>query len=191
MPDSTPDFEILDGGEVAQEILQAIGYAKILQAATIVSFNLQDYSFSGHGLLSRLILRQRANGAAIKFVTTPPPGKPTQNAFQDKYRLLRALVNAGVEVFLNQRLHAKAYLFLDSAGVTTAIIGSPNLTFGAFGPTASPHDRWIEMAVHTSGTTLFSKAHDFIDNKIVLHRETEDFQIWFNRNAAAIAKVGL
>ncbi len=51
----------LDGGEVAIEVLQAINYRTELKSATIVSYNMQDYTFWDQGNLSHLLLSQLAH----------------------------------------------------------------------------------------------------------------------------------
>jgi hypothetical protein len=181
----------LDGGEVALEVLQAMSYRKVLKKATIVSFNMQDYDFWGHGRLSHLLLRQLSYGAAIRVMTTPPPGRPTGVAFKAKYKLLSDLVKNGVMVFLNEKLHAKAYLFLDSDDTSTAIVGSPNLTGPGFGMTLAPQDNLVEMAVLVGDTEVYAKANDFVDVKILTDTRTEEFKTWFSRNSVEIGKAGL
>ena len=58
---------ILDGGGVALEVLQAIGYRTVLTKATIVSYNMQDYDFWGQGNLSRLLLLELSLGASVRL----------------------------------------------------------------------------------------------------------------------------
>lgn len=182
---------VLDGGEVALEVLQAIGYRTTLKTATIISYNMQDYDFWGHGALSHLLLRQLSLGASIQLMTTPPPGKATGQAFKNKYQLLSQLQKNGVAVFLNEKLHAKAYLFLDSNETKTAIVGSANLTGPGFGMTLAPHDNLVEMALFTGDSTIFQGALEFVDRKIVNDARTEDFATWFSRNSIEIGKAGL
>ncbi len=182
---------VLDGGEAALEVLQAIGYRTILRTATIVSYNLQDYDFWGHGVLSHLLLRQLALGAAVRLMTTPPPGKPTNARFKTKYKLLVELDKNGVKVFLNEKLHAKAYLFLDSNDAATAIIGSPNLTGPGFGMHLTPDDNLVEIAIHSDHVPIFRDALKFVDNKILNDKRTEDFSTWYSRNLVEIGKAGL
>jgi hypothetical protein len=189
-PPSQP-IEVLDGGEVALEVLQAIGYRTTLKTATIVSFNMQDYDFWGHGFLSHLLLRQLSLGASIQLMTTPPPGKATSQAFKNKYQLLSQLQKKGIAIYLNEKLHAKAYLFLDSNETTTAIVGSANLTGPGFGMTLTPHDNLVEMALLTGDSALFQEALQFVAGKILNDKRTEDFGAWFSRNSVEIGKAGI
>jgi hypothetical protein len=190
-PASPASLTILDGGEVALEVLQAMSYRKVLKTATIISFNMQDYDFWGHGNLSHLLLKQLSLGAAVRLMTTPPPGKPTGKQFKLKYKLLSELQKNGVEVFLNEKLHAKAYLFLGTDGASTAIIGSANLTGPGFGMHLASHDNLVEMAVICADPTVYTTANTFVDNKIVADRRTEDFSTWFSKNSVEIGKAGL
>jgi hypothetical protein len=182
---------ILDGGGVALEVLQAIGYRTVLTKATIVSYNMQDYDFWGQGNLSRLLLRQLSLGASVRLLTTPPPGKPTGAAFRAKYLLLSELQRNGVEIFLNEKLHAKAYLFWNSAGQATSIIGSANLTGPGFGMTLAPHDSLVEMAIVSEEESFFLNANGFVDSTVILDKRTEDYATWFSRNSMEIGKAGL
>jgi hypothetical protein len=191
-PGARPEpISVLDGGEVALEVLQAIGYRTTLKTATIVSYNMQDYDFWGHGALSHLLLRQLSLGASIQLMTTPPPGKVTSQGFKTKYQLLSHLQKKGVAIFLNEKLHAKAYLFLDSNETTTAIVGSANLTGPGFGMTLAPHDNLVEMALLTGDSTLFQGALQFVDQKILNDKRTEEFATWFSRNSIEIGKAGI
>ena len=188
---TTPSISVLDGGDVALEVLQSIGYRTVLKTATIVSYNMQDYDFWGQGVLSHLLLRQLSFGASVRLMTTPPPGKATGAAFKTKYKLLSELQKNGVEVLLNEKLHAKAYLFLDSNGARTAIIGSANLTGPGFGMHLAPHNNLVEMAVVCDHQAVFQEAIDFVDAKIVGDTRTEEFSTWFAKNSIEIGKAGL
>jgi hypothetical protein len=188
---ATPVVSFLDGGGVALEVLQAISYRNVLKTATIVSFNMQDYDFWGQGALSHLLLRQLAFGASIRLMTTPPPGKPTNAGFKAKYKLLFELQKNGVQIFLNEKLHAKAYLFLDVNDTATAIVGSANLTGPGFGMHLAPHDNLVEMAMLCGNRQMFKDATDFVEAKIVNDRRTEEFPTWFSKNSIEIGKAGL
>jgi hypothetical protein len=152
---------------------------------------MQDYDFWGHGTLSYLLLRQLSFGASIRVMTTPPPGRPTTAGFKDKYTLLSALERKGIQVFLNDKLHAKAYLFLDANDGVTAIIGSANLTGPGFGRRLTPNDNLVEMAMALGRVDHFKDATAFIDDKIANDKRTEDFATWFSRNSLEIGKAGL
>lgn len=187
----TTCISMLDGGDVALEVLQAIGYRTVLKTATIVSYNMQDYDFWGQGFLSHLLLRQLAFGASVRLMTTPPPGRPTGTAFKAKYKLLSELQKNGVGVFLNEKLHAKAYLFVDSNDARTAIVGSANLTGPGFGMHLAPQDSLVEMAMICDDNAVFQEAIDFVDSKILNDTRTEDFATWFAKNGVEIGKAGL
>jgi len=186
-----PPVSMLHGGEVALEILQAIGYRTVLKEATIVSYNMQDYEFWGQGTLSHLLLRQLAFGASIRLMTTPPPGRPTRTAFKDKYSLLRQLVNNGIAVYVNEKLHAKAYLFVYDQQSTSTIVGSPNLTGPGFGVRTALADSLVEMAAFSEDKAIYDIATEFVDKNILNDSRTEEFATWFARNSAEIAKAGL
>ncbi len=51
------------GDDVAMEVLQWIGAFRALSEAFVISYNMQDYDFWGHGRLSDLLRRQIGNGA--------------------------------------------------------------------------------------------------------------------------------
>lgn len=187
---STP-ISFLDGSDVALEVLQAIGYRKTLKTATIVSYNMQDYDFWGHGKLSHLLMRQLTLGASVRVMTTPPPGKVTGAAFRSKYALLSTLSRNGVQVFLNEKLHAKAYLFQDSTDATTTIVGSANLTGPGFGMTLTPKDNLVELAMISEESRLLQDVLQFVHAKIVGDTRTEDFATWFSRNSVEIGKAGI
>lgn len=184
-------LSFLDGGEIALEVLQAIGYRTTLKSATIVSFNMQDYDFWGHGHLSHLLMRQLTLGASIQLITTPPPGTPKNARFRAKYALLSTLNKNGVQVFLNEKLHAKAYLFLDSTDTTTTIVGSANLTGPGFGMTLAPKDNLVELAMVTGDSSTLQHALQFVQSKILADARTEGFATWFSRNSIEIGKAGL
>jgi hypothetical protein len=188
---SPASVSILHGGEVALEVLQAIGYRTVLKEATIVSYNMQDYEFWGQGTLSHLLLRQLSFGASIRLMTTPPPDTPNRNAFKDKYALLKQLVNNGVTVYVNEKLHAKAYLFLYDKHSASSIVGSPNLTGPGFGLRGTPADSLVEMAAFSEDRSIFELANTFVDNVIVSDARTEEFSTWFARNSMEIGKAGL
>jgi hypothetical protein len=188
---SAGPIQFLDGSEIALEVLQAIGYRKVLKSATIISYNMQDYDFWGHGYLSHLLLRQLTLGASIQLFTTPPPGKPTNATFRSKYNLLATLDKSGVQILLNEKLHAKAYLFLDSTDQTTTIVGSANLTGPGFGMKLTPHDSLVELAMMSSHPPFLQDALTFVQTKIIGDTRTEDFATWFSRNSVEIGKAGL
>ena len=124
-------------------------------------------------------------------MTTPPPGRPARTGFKDKYLLLSNLQKNGVSVFLNEKLHAKAYLFRSTTDATTSIVGSANLTGPGFGLVHAPDESLVEMAVVSDDSALFGAASEFIEDKVLNDRRTEDYATWFARNSMEIGKAGL
>ena len=188
---STPFAIPVMGDDVAMEVLQWIGSFRALSEAFVISYNMQDYDFWGHGRLSDLLRRQIGNGAKITLLTTPPPGKGTNQAFKDKLSLLENLNQNGVEIHLNEQLHAKAYIFLDDRELLMTIVGSPNLTSRGFGVRGTS-DNWLELALLTSDPDVYQATVDLVTKKLLGHSETVDFATWVisNQNKIALAKGG-
>ncbi len=180
------------GNEVAAEVLQCIGAFRVLKEALIVSYNMQDYDFWDQGRLSWLLRRQIANGAKVTLLTTPPPGKSTKQAFKDKLTLLEDLSTSGIDIYLNERLHAKAYLFFDQEEMKTTIVGSANLTKGGFGIRSAPLDCLLELALITYDPEVHKKTANVIYNKIIGDIQSMDFYTWriLNRERIGLAKGG-
>jgi phosphatidylserine/phosphatidylglycerophosphate/cardiolipin synthase-like enzyme len=178
------------GHEVALEVLQCIGAFRLLKEAFIISYNMQDYDFWGHGRLSTLLRRQLANGARIVLMTTPPPGKGDNRPFKDKFTLLEELNRNGVNIYLHDRLHAKAYLFLDDREVKTTIVGSANLTQKGFGLREAPEGSYLELALITGDPEVHRQTIDVIQKKLIGNLKTLDFATWIamNREKIALAK---
>lgn len=180
------------GHEVAMEVLRCIGAFRLLKEALIISYNMQDYDFWGHGRLSSLLRRQLANGAEVTLMTTPPPGKGEKQAFKDKLSLLEELDRNGVIVYLNEMLHAKAYLFVDDREVKTTIVGSANLTEKGFGLRKAPADSWLELALIAGDPGVHYLTAEVIQKKLIDNLRTLDFATWVavNRKKIALAKGG-
>lgn len=181
----------INGQEVALEVLQWIGYRTHLSRAIVISYNMQDYDFWGAGALSHLLLRQLALGASVTVITTPPPGKATNNAFKEKYQLLHQLDAQGVDVQLNENLHAKAYVFQTTEGEQAAIVGSANLTSRGFGDRNMPGADLVEMAFVTSDQALYDEACAFAAEEIGLHAQTVSYATWFSLKSAEIGKANI
>ena len=173
------------GHEVAREILQWIGAFRLLREATIVSYNMQDYDFWGNGRLSDNLRRQLGYGASVVVVTTPPPGRPTQTGFRQKLALLEELDRNGAEVYLHERLHAKAYLFRDDRDSRMLIVGSPNLTRAGFGASA---EDLLELALLTSARGTFDATSTVIASKFLGDPGTLGFSAWRSQHTGAIAQ---
>ncbi len=181
------------GHEVAMEVLRCISASRLLKEALIISYNMQDYDFWAHGRLSVLLRRQLANGARVILMTTPPPGKKgTKKGFKDKFSLLQELDRNGVIVYLNEKLHAKAYLFVDDRNVKTTIVGSANLTKGGFGLRKAPADSLLELALVTGDPQIHHLTAHVIQMKLIGDPRTLDFATWVatNRDRIALAKGG-
>lgn len=177
------------GDDVAKEVLQWIGAFRQLTKATIISYNMQDYDFWGSGRLSSLLLRQLANGAEIVVMTTPPPGDGSGTAFKEKFSLLEELQRNGAEVYLHERLHAKAYLFLDNSNSMMLIVGSANLTSSGFGRGGgTTTDGLLELALLTGDPQIYSSTLQVIGTKLFRDLDTMDFQAWVRLNRSKVAQ---
>jgi phosphatidylserine/phosphatidylglycerophosphate/cardiolipin synthase-like enzyme len=183
--------EPLSGPDVAMEVIQCIGAFRLLRKAILISYTLQDYEFTGHGLVSDLLRRQLALGAKITVLTTPPPFNPKKNPYKDKLRLLEKLDADGINVLLNERVHAKVYLFSDADDRHTAIVGSANLSHGGFGVKGTDVG-WHEVSLLCTDTDLFQKTSSLVENGMMADRNTMDFSTWrtLNFSNIAIAKSG-
>ena len=185
VPDVTPCL----GDDVAKEVLQWIGAFRQLAKATIISFNMQDYDFWGNGRLSSLLLRQLALGAEIVVMTTPPPGATGEGtAFREKLSLLEDLQKNGAEVYLNERLHAKAYLFLDSNDSKMLIVGSANLTSSGFGRRGTTSNDLLELALLTGNAHIYSSTLQVIEAKLFGDSGTLEFATWVGLNRSKVAQ---
>lgn len=176
------------GDEVAAEVLQWIGAFTALSRAFVISFNMQDYDFWGYGRLSALLLRQLAYGAKITLMTTPPPGQGGGQKFREKYTLLEELVRNGVDVYLNDQLHAKAYLFIDDRESKMTIVGSANLTSAGFGSRTAPQDDLLELALLTPDPDVHGATVDVIEKRLLADINTSDFATWTAKNLDKIAR---
>ena len=177
------------GDDVAKEVLQWIGAFTQLEQATIISFNMQDYDFWGNGRLSSHLLRQLALGARIVVMTTPPRGKTGLGVeFKRKLSLLEDLEKNGAEVYLHERLHAKAYLFLDSNDSKMLIVGSANLTSGGFGRRGKGSDDLLELALLTGDPQTYSSTLRVIEAKLFGASDTMDFATWVGLNRSKVAQ---
>ncbi len=177
------------GDEVAKEVLQWIGAFRQLTKATIISYNMQDYDFWGNGRLSNLLLRQLAFGAEIVVMTTPPPGATgTGTAFRDKLSLLEDLQKNGADVYLHERLHAKAYLFSDSNDSRMLIVGSANLTSSGFGRRGANSSDLLELALLTGDSQIYTSTLQVIEAKLFGDSDTLDFAAWLVQNRSKVAQ---
>ena len=177
------------GDDVAKEVLQWIGAFRQLTRATIISYNMQDYDFWGNGRLSSLLLRQLAYGAEIVVMTTPPPGATgSGTAFKEKLSLLEDLQKNGAEVYLHERLHAKAYLFSDSNDSRMLIVGSANLTSSGFGRRGTTSDDLLELALLTGDSQIYSSTLQVIEAELFGDSDTVDFPAWVGLNRSKVAQ---
>ncbi len=177
------------GDDVAKEVLQWIGAFRQLTKATIISFNMQDYDFWGNGRLSILLLRQLGLGAKVVVMTTPPPGATgAGTAFREKLSLLEDLEKNGAEVYLHERLHAKAYLFLDSTDSKMMIVGSANLTSSGFGKRGAASNDLLELALLTGDSHTYSSTLQIIEAKLLGDSGTLDFATWLGLNRSKVSQ---
>ncbi len=184
---SSPLATPVMGDDVAMEVLQWIGAFRALREALVISYNMQDYDFWGHGRLSDLLRRQVGNGAKITLLTTPPPGKGTNQAFKDKLLLLENLNREGVEIHLHERVHAKAYIFTDDREFCMVIVGSANLTSRGFGVRGVSQDDLLELAILTADPDVHRVTVELAKERLFGDRETVDFTTWVTDNYEKIA----
>ncbi|MBT9143360.1 MAG: hypothetical protein DDT29_01761 [Dehalococcoidia bacterium] len=175
------------GDDVAMEVLQWIGAFRALREAFVISYNMQDYDFWGHGRLSDLLRRQVGNGAKITLLTTPPPGKGVNQAFKDKLWLLENLSREGIEIYLHDRLHAKAYIFTDDRELCMTIVGSANLTSRGFGVRGASQEDWLELAILTADPDVYRATVELARKRLFGDSETLDFATWAAKNYEKIA----
>jgi hypothetical protein len=177
------------GHEVAYKVFHCIGYFRQLKEAIFITFTLQNYEFIGHGLLSNLLSRQTINKAKITLITTPPPPPEIRGIklFFEKLDLLENLNHNGIKIFLNEKLHAKVYLFHDNQNVTTTIVGSPNLTTGGFGVWRNPDKGLLELALITNNPKLYKEIMNFIKYRFITKKDTLEFNKWLQLNRVRIA----
>lgn len=185
LPTLTPGL----GDDVAKEVLQWIGAFRRLKQATIISFNMQDYEFWGKGRLSSHLIRQLALGARIVVMTTPPRGKTGMGTeFKRKLSLLEDLDKYGADVYLHDRLHAKAYLFSESTDSKMLIVGSANLTSRGFGRPGTASDDLLELALLTEDSCSYSSTLQLIEDRLIGDPDTLDFSTWVGLNRSKVAQ---
>jgi len=175
------------GDDVAMEVLQWIGAFRALREALVISYNMQDYDFWGHGRLSDLLRRQIGNGAKITLLTTPPPGKGASQAFKDKLSLLENLNREGIEIHLHERVHAKAYIFIDDRELCMTIVGSANLTSRGFGVWGVSQEDLLELAILTADPDVHRATIELAKKRFLGDSETVDFATWAAENYGKIA----
>jgi phosphatidylserine/phosphatidylglycerophosphate/cardiolipin synthase-like enzyme len=176
------------GDDVAKEVLQWIGAFRALREAFVISYNMQDYDFWGHGRLSDLLRRQIGNGAKVTLLTTPPPGTGANQAFKDKLWLLENLNREGIEIYLHDRLHAKAYIFTDDRELCMTIVGSANLTSRGFGVRGVPEDNLLELALLSADPDVHRATVDLAKKRLLGDLETLDFATWAANNYEKIVR---
>ncbi len=177
------------GDDVAKEVLQWIGAFRQLEQAIIISFSMQDYDFWGNGHLTSHLLRQLALGARIVVMTTPPRGETGLGIeFKRKLSLLEDLQKNGAEVYLNDRLHAKAYLFSDSSDSKMLIVGSANLTSSGFGLPGTASNDLLELALLTEDSRSYSSTLQFIEARLIGNPDTLEFSAWVRLNRSRVAR---
>ena len=185
---STPFAIPVMGDDVAMEVLQWIGASRALRKVFVISYNMQDYDFWGHGRLSDLLRRQVGNGAKITLLTTPPPGAGANQAFKDKFSLLENLNREGVEIHLHERVHAKAYIFTDDRELCMTIVGSANLTSRGFGVRGASQEDLLELAILTADPDVYRATVELAKKRLFGDSETLDFATWSVKNYEKIAQ---
>jgi len=144
----------------------------------IVTPFLQDVNIGAAGTLRTMIQRHTRTNAVVELLTTPPALK-AGGEFRRKYALLDGLAQSGARVFLNGRLHAKAFCFNSEDTVMVTILGSANLTSMGL-------NEHLEMALFSARPPVY---HSVMANVrlFLRHDDTADFTLWKARNASTIA----
>ena len=87
----------------------------------IVSPYISDFELMGRGAIS-FFIKKLANRAEISIITSTP-----RNRKQTDF--IMKLLNHGIQIYINSRLHAKVILCLTQKEQGITIMGSANLTF--------------------------------------------------------------
>ena len=102
--------------------------------------------------------------------------------------MLEDLEKKGAEVYLNEQLHAKAYLFLDSKNAKMLIVGSANLTSSGFGRRGKSSDDLLELALLTGDPKIYSSTLQVIEAKLFGASDTMEFAAWVRLNRSKVAQ---
>jgi phosphatidylserine/phosphatidylglycerophosphate/cardiolipin synthase-like enzyme len=173
-------FRILTGKAIPVALYEQL--RKPLKRIFIVTPFLEDYEFFGRSPLSKFLSKHASEGAGITLLTMPPEGtNGTARSFTRKYQLLEQLTKEGVDVRLNVNLHAKVFLFDESAITRATILGSANLT------TAAMNER-LEIALLTYNRELFGSVLSIV-YKFWNNLSTKTFMKWKLENAVKIRSV--
>lgn len=171
---STP-IVVLATPEIQRNLLQNL--ARPQSRVVIVTPFLQDVDMGASGTLRALIERQVLANAEIELFTTAPQ-LSAGGELRRKFTLLQTFSGLGVRIFVNPRLHAKAFCFNREDATFMTLLGSANLTsHGLF--------RNMELAVLSGRDAVY---HSVMANvRIYLRdRETLDFLVWVRQNAQTL-----
>jgi hypothetical protein len=124
------------------------------------------------GQLSARIGRERKRGVEVTLITRPPSAN---EGIASKREFLDRLERDGVQVLVNQNLHAKIYLFDAAPATMKWYLGSHNLTEGGLG-------KWREASMYGSREAEYRQAHNAMVS-VREDRKTEPYNIWKAREA--------
>ena len=145
----------------------------------IVTPFLQDVDMGGSRGVRTFLGQQIKSRAEIELLTTPPDlTKAKSGEFRRKYNLLRDYSLLGTSVFLNPKLHAKAFCFNNEDVRRITVLGSANLTSKGL------YDN-LELAFLSARDAVY---HSVMANVRVFmrHQDTTPLDVWVTRNALAI-----
>lgn len=95
----------------------------------IVTPFLNDVDFGNSWSLRALLAMQTRESTTVELFTTAPP-LDNKRVFRKKFALLETYASLGVQISVNEDLHAKAFCFNRDGVVFVTVLGSSNMTMG-------------------------------------------------------------
>ncbi len=142
----------------------------------MVSPFLQDVEMAVSKTLRIFVEQQVRSRAEVEVLTTPPGGKPPE--FRRKYELLKSLELLGTKIFVNHKLHAKAFCFNNEDSLFATILGSANLTKSGL------YDN-LELALVSGRHGVYHSVMAWV-RIFMRDQETTNFVVWQLKNSLAI-----
>jgi hypothetical protein len=172
VPGGLSTIDAIDGPELALSLLKGFQSVRLTDIWIVTPF-LHD--FDQWPLkpvpLSNLLVEHCSRGVRVTLVTKPPDVGDDK-----KERLLTVLSTNGVRVKVNDRLHAKIYLFREEREGGTVLwhVGSSNLTFPGL-------RRWLETSMRGYRVAEYEEAFGAA-YRIAEEADTLDFDFWWSVN---------
>lgn len=142
----------------------------------IVTPFLQDVDIEAGRTLAGLLRSQVTASTEVELFTTPPSGKGGE--FLRKYQLLEVFRALGLKIYLNDKLHAKAFCFNNDGRLFVSLVGSANLTTAGL-------KQNLELAVFSARRQFYHSTIALV-RKFVRDRHTDEYLAWKLRNALTI-----